>query len=148
MEPRVTVDADAAMHAFDLLEKDGPRVVMNELRTMANETMFHGQMTAPGSLATGWRVEAMNNPDTSATFGYAASPTDKPMHGGKPVARWVNYGTGAQGVGRGVSHDGRYVGQRAQKFLRKPSKKRQMDLIYNALVRTARKCGFDVGGAM
>lgn len=148
MDVGAKVDADAAMRAFDMLETDGPRVVMNELRTLANETKFHGEMTAPGSLARGWRVEEMADPDTSETFGWAAMPTDKPTHGGKPVARWVNFGTGAQGGGKGVAHDGRYVGQRAQKFLRKPSKSKQMDAVYNALVRTARRAGFDVGGSL
>lgn len=148
MEPRVRVDADAAMRAFDLLEQDGPRVVMNELRTLANETKAHGEMHAPGSLASGWRVAEMADPDTSATFGWAAMPTDKPKHSGKPVARWVNYGTGAQGRGgTRAQHDRRYVGQPAQRFLRKASKAKQVEACYKALLRTARRLGFEVGGA-
>jgi hypothetical protein len=147
VEPRVRVDADEAMRAFDLLERDGPRVVMNELRTLANETKVHGEMRAPGSLASGWRVEAMQDPDTSDTFGWAAMPSDKPRHGGKPVARWVNYGTGMQGRGGArVAHDARYVGQPAQRFLRKVSKAKQVEACHLAIVRTARRLGFEVGG--
>lgn len=135
------------MRAFDMLEKDGPRVVMNELRTIANETKAYGEMNAPGSIARGWRVAEMADPDTSETFGWAAMPTDKPSHGGKPVARWTNYGTGAQGRGKGVEHNPGYTGQAAQNFLRKPSKRKQMDMCLRAILRTARRAGFTVGGS-
>lgn len=147
MQPRAEIDIDGAMRAFDMLADDGPRVVMNELRTLANETKAHGEMHAPGSIARNWRVTPMQDPDTSDTFGWAAMPTDKPSHGGKPVARWTNYGTGAQGRGKGVEHDPGYTGQAAQNFLRKPSKAKQMQMVYKALLRTARRAGFTIGGA-
>lgn len=133
------------MRAFDQLESDGPRVVMNELRTMANETKFHAEMHAPGRLATGWRVEPMADPATSETFGYAAAPSDKPQHGGKPVARWVDRGTG-QLASKGIDNNPMYHGQRAQRFVRKPSKSKQVAMIHAALLRVARRAGFTVGG--
>jgi hypothetical protein len=46
-----------------------------------------------------------------------------------------------------VQHDARYVGQPAQRFLRKPSKAKQVEMVHKALVRTARRLGFEVGGA-
>lgn len=136
---------DGAMRAFDQLESDGPRTVQNVLKNLATESKEFGENFAPGRLAIGWRVEEMADPATSDTFGYAASPTDKPIFGGKPVARWVDRGTGSQ-ASAGIDANPAHAGQRAQRFMRKAGKRRQVSEIHKALVRTARKAGFNVGG--
>lgn len=140
------VDASAAEAAFDALGKDGPRLVANALYSLAVDVKTGAQANAPGTLRYGWRIENLHRQDpTSPTqffFGYLVVSDDKSRHGDKPVGRWVQHGTGRKADKR-VIRDGNtaYRGQRAQRYLVKPSKAEQRAAAQNALVRAARRAG-------
>jgi len=141
---REELQIDGALRAFDQLGELGPKLVMNELRSLATDQMHAAQSKAPGSLRFGWRIDEMSDPATNDTFGFAVLSEDKAKHGEKPVARWTNYGTGDKADKRKI-RDGNesFLGQRPQRFLRPVSKARKEKAVLNALTRAARRSGFE-----
>lgn len=161
----VKVDADAAMRAFDLLQDDGPRVVFNTMRTLADNARLHAQAKAPGGLKRGWRTETIDDPATNETFGVGVSTPDQTLYerryarrrgttsldggGVLRVARWTNHGTGDKADSRKVKNPNRaFPGQRPQRFLRPVSRSVQQRESQEALLRVARTLGFTESSAL
>lgn len=161
-ELKAKVDADSAMRAFDSLATDGPRVVHNTLRSLADEAKRRAQAKAPGGLKRGWRVSPLADPSTGDEFGVGVATPDQLLYerryarrknqrslegdGVLRVARWANYGTGDKADGRVIRDGNRsFKGQKPQRFLRPVPKARQQRECQEALVRTARKIGFTEG---
>lgn len=139
------VNADAAAWAFDRLGEDAPRLVRLELRNLATDRMMEARAKAPGKLRIGWRVEEIGVGRDKT--GFVVLPSDKPLYGDKPVARWVNFGTGSKADRRRVKDNNRaHAGQKPQRFLRPVPKKVQKQAVEKALIRAARRAGFDVSG--
>lgn len=161
-DPRARVDVEAAMHAFDQLGMDGPRSVMNTLESMALESKALAEFRAPGKLRFGWRVQTMADPETSKAFGYGVYVADQTIYerryakrkgqaapaagdGKLRVAYWVNHGTGSKATSRVKAPNTIHEGQRAQRFMRKPSRAQQQREVLENLIRVARRAGFVVG---
>jgi hypothetical protein len=159
------VDADQALRAFDFLADDGPRVVFNTQRSLADDARRRAQSNAPGGLKRGWRTVVIADPSTDDTFGLGVFTPDQTMYerryarsrglesrdgdGMLRVARWANFGTGDKADGRKIKNANRaHHGQRAQRFLRPVSRAVQRREAQEDLLRVARRRGFVEGGRL
>lgn len=159
------VDASQALRAFDYLLDDGPRVVFNTQRTLADKARRHAETKAPGGLKRGWRTVVIADPSVDDTFGLGVFTPDQTMYerryarqrgieslegdGMLRVARWTNFGTGDKADGRKIRNANRaHHGQRAQRYLRPVSRGVQTREAQEALLRVARRRGFVERGGL
>jgi hypothetical protein len=123
------VDTAAAEHAFDQLASDGPRVVSNALRSLATTAAATSSAKAPGRMRGRVRVHDVSQGDVVALF---YGPDDVAIYGpGTRVGWWTSKGT---------------YRQKPRRFLKKLTSRQKDEAVHKALLRAARRAGFDTSG--
>lgn len=160
MQAKILVDTAPALRALEQLQEDAPRVIGNELRNLAQDAAASARAKAPGRLRQGVKVEDAAKLGNGA-IGAVVIVNDIPIYSpeatdgrARRVARWTNHGTRGNADRRAVKKPGRVAsrepgtGIKPQRWLRPVSQAKRKKAIENALIRTARKLGFDVSGGV
>ncbi len=134
------VDAQGLIRALGKLDDYGRRYVDEGVRSMANDVARQSAARVQGRSQTVARSIKVWGED-----GYYLIGVEK--HGEDDrLGNWFQYGTGQKReAARRVSDK---PGMKGQRFLRRPPRAVQQAMILAAIVRAARRAGFDLKGSI
>jgi hypothetical protein len=151
----VDVDIDLELpilRAFEQLERNGLKLMDDALRDIANRERQAAAARAPGSI--GSKIEVFDQGSLYGLDRTALLVGVKMDSSGDRIGNWLNYGT----LGRRLKSKTKKPGSRysrgpgsgikPRRFIKPIPRGKQLGVLVDAMVRAARRAGFDARRSM